>query len=181
MAKSGRYNWGSKALHWAIAALLLTQFLLILARHFLRNANAHEALLELQLLTIHKSIGLTILALAPVRLLWRWIGGLPEWPPTLAEWEPRAFHAVETMLYVLLFLVPIAGAASTLASGQALLWFGREVLPAQMNPTPGLSALALLVHALLIYTLVGTFALHIGLALRRTFFEGDAYHRRMYF
>lgn len=181
MAKSQRYNGLSKALHWLIVALLLAQFVLILARHLLEHADAHDAYLEFQLVTIHKSIGLSILALAPVRLLWRWIGGLPEWLEGLADWEPKAFTTVENWLYALLFLVPTAGAASALASGQPLLWFGRVVLDAQMPPASWLVALALLVHALLVYALIGTFALHLGLVLRRTFFERDAYHRRMYF
>ena len=52
---------------------------------------------------LHASLGLTILVLATIRLWWRRSRPLPPWAPTLSPFERRYAHAVETVLYVLMF------------------------------------------------------------------------------
>ena len=179
MAKT-RYNFGLKTLHWAIVGLLAAQFVLVLVRSFIHRAEFHDAYLEFQLIQIHKSLGATIVALVPIRLLWRWIGGLPDWPDGVAEWEKSASSGVENWLYGLLLIVPVSGAASTIASGAPLLWFGYEILPALISASPAFTALALFVHTVLIYLLLIVFALHIGLVFRRSIYERDSYHKRIF-
>src|SRR5690349_23268960 len=63
-------RWGSVAqtLHWVIVGLLITQFVLIYFEHDL-PLSAHKV----ALLARHKSFGITILMLATIRLLWRWL------------------------------------------------------------------------------------------------------------
>jgi cytochrome b561 len=61
-----RYGTVAQAFHWVIAALVATQFVL---------ANLADDLpvgaRKLELLARHKSLGMTVLMLAILRLLWR--------------------------------------------------------------------------------------------------------------
>src|SRR5947209_16643732 len=73
-------RWGALAqlLHWVIVALIITQFTLALMADDLPGN-----MKKLILLSRHKSIGLTILGLALVRLGWRWANPTPAAPATL--------------------------------------------------------------------------------------------------
>ena len=68
-----RYTAVAQALHWLIAALIVTQFTLAYMADDL-PIGAHK----LALLARHKSFGMTVLMLAILRLLWR-LGHTP--PP----------------------------------------------------------------------------------------------------
>ena len=57
---------------------------------------------------LHKSVGLTILALMVLRLLWRWRHPAPALPP-MPAWQARLAHANHWVLYVALFVEPLAG------------------------------------------------------------------------
>lgn len=72
------------------------------------------------LVTAHVALGLTILALALVRLWWRRRQGLPPWAPTLSTAERTLAHWTERVLYALLFLVPLTGLWLVLVSDDAV-------------------------------------------------------------
>ena len=61
------------------------------------------------LLRVHVAIGLTILALAVTRLLWRRVAGLPPWSEQLSEGQRRLAHWTERVLLALLFVIPLSG------------------------------------------------------------------------
>ena len=61
------------------------------------------------LLTVHVALGLTILALALVRVGWRRVAGLPPWSDHLSERQRRLVHWTERVLLTLLFVVPLSG------------------------------------------------------------------------
>src|SRR3954447_18895323 len=77
-------RWGhvSQFLHWLIVVLIITQVIL---------ANIAEDLpigmKKLAMYARHKSVGITILALAVLRLLWRWANPTPALPTTLKPYE----------------------------------------------------------------------------------------------
>src|SRR5580658_7814148 len=76
-------RWGAVAqlLHWLIVALIIAQVTLA------SLADDAPPLRRLGLLAYHKSIGITILALAVLRLAWRWINPTPELPDTLSPFQ----------------------------------------------------------------------------------------------
>jgi cytochrome b561 len=51
----------------------------------------------------HKSVGITVLALAVLRLLWRWANPTPTLPSTLKAYERVLANLTHFGLYVLLF------------------------------------------------------------------------------
>ena len=73
------------------------------------------------LLRVHVVLGLTILALAVVRVLWRRVSGLPPWSEHLSEGQRRLAHRTERALLALLFVIPL--------SGLTLVAVGDDVLP----------------------------------------------------
>src|SRR3954454_23295723 len=69
-----RYGIVGWSLHWIIAVGILAQWLLAEADEDPNPSSGFDAL------SLHQSIGLTILLLAVFRLGWRLINGRPEWP-----------------------------------------------------------------------------------------------------
>ena len=61
------------------------------------------------LIDAHKSLGITVLGLAILRILWRIGHRPPALPAKFAPWEKRASHAVHWLLYFLIFAMPLTG------------------------------------------------------------------------
>lgn len=57
----------------------------------------------------HKSIGITVLGLALMRVLWRASHRPPPLPSRHARWERGLAGAVHGVLYLLIFLLPLSG------------------------------------------------------------------------
>jgi Prokaryotic cytochrome b561 len=93
-------RWGtvSQLLHWLFVALLIVQVVLGLIDRALPLGAARSAVIG-----NHKSLGITILALAAIRLLWRWANPVPDPPLSLKPKEQALARFTQVMLYVLLF------------------------------------------------------------------------------
>jgi cytochrome b561 len=114
----------------------------------------------------HKSLALTLAALAVVRLFARWLLPIPRLPTTIPALERRLAHAGHAALYSLIFLTSVAGLA--IADLQA---FGNKYwgvsLP-QLFPTTEVvmgwrvDPWAYVVHALLAYVLLALVCLHVA-------------------
>src|SRR5436305_4889094 len=98
-----RYNAGAIALHWLIAALLITN--IGLAWYF----NTLTGLPKIAPTQLHKSIGITILLLSLARLAWRFIAPPPPLPDYVAPWERFAAGAVYVLFYVVMIGMPLTG------------------------------------------------------------------------
>ncbi len=81
-------RWGSVAqlLHWTIVILIIVQFVLGYRTHWATGFK------KLSTVVPHKSWGITILALALIRLVWRLANPSPLLPNTLKPWERAAAH-----------------------------------------------------------------------------------------
>jgi cytochrome b561 len=105
-----RYGWVAIGLHWLMAALIAGQFGL----GFVMTRTESQRL-AFERIQLHKSIGLSLLALAAIRILWRLAGRQPRLPGT-GTLESRAARAVHALLYAALFLLPLTGWALVSAS-----------------------------------------------------------------
>jgi cytochrome b561 len=83
MARIGSYTLAAQALHWITAALMFTLLPLAWVMVNMPRTAANRELIY----TLHKSLGLTVLALVAARLIWRAIYPAPALPGTLARWE----------------------------------------------------------------------------------------------
>ena len=119
-------RWGAIAqlLHWFIALFIIAQ--LTLAWLF---DDLPAGAKKLTLLARHKSIGISVLMLACLRLGWRWANPTPALPDTLKPYERRLARFTHALLYVLLFAVPLTGWTMSSARGFPVSWFGLFQLP----------------------------------------------------
>lgn len=169
-------RWGAVAqlLHWLIALFIIAQFTLAWLFDDL-PAGAKK----LTLLARHKSIGITILMLALVRLGWRWANPTPSLPDTLKPYERSLAKFTHALLYLLLLAVPVTGWLMSSARGFPVSWFGFWQLPDLVSKDKALYELLVTTHTVLALTLGGVVALHLGAALKHHFMLKDDVLRRM--
>jgi len=170
-------RWGSvaKFFHWTIVLLVICQFVLA----FLAD-DLPVGMQKLTLLARHKSIGITILALATLRLLWRAANRSPAMPPTMAGWEKFSARAAHAALYVLLFAVPLAGWTMSSARNFPVSWFGLYQLPDFVAPSEATYETAHTIHEVLAFSLGIIAVLHLLAALKHHFVNRDTVLRRMW-
>ena len=150
-------RWGSVsiALHWLTFLLVLGMATLGLLMVDLPNGPA-----KLQWYALHKSVGLTVLALTALRLAWRAFGQRPQPLPFKPDWQHQVARATHAALYALLVAVPLSGWWFNSAAGFPLRWFGLVALPRLTGFDKDIKALARESHELLFYALATLVLLH---------------------
>ena len=73
---------------------------------------------------LHKSIGVTLLALIAFRLVWRITHRPPALLTSYKAWERKLSTAAHHTMYLLMFVIPLTGIAMSLNSKYGLMWFG---------------------------------------------------------
>jgi cytochrome b561 len=168
-----RYGRISRALHWIMAAAILGQ--IGLGLYLLRMT---PGLANLWLYGLHKSLGITLLALVVLRLAWHRISPPPAPLGDPRHWTNRLARATHAAIYLLVLVIPISGWIGASASGiQTVLW-DRWPLPAIAPATEAWQDGGFLAHALATRLLMALLALHIAGALRRGW-AGDGTLTRM--
>lgn len=169
-------TWGAvaRAFHWLIAALILVQFVIGSIAEDMKLTPA-----KLDLFVWHKSIGVTVLVLALLRLLWR-LGNPPPVPPAgTAAWETKLAAAAHWVLYALIFAVPLSGWWVSDASRVPFKAFFLVPMPDFIATDRALQEAAAEVHEVLTTTLLVVVILHVAAALRHHFLLHDDVLRRM--
>jgi cytochrome b561 len=101
---------------------------------------------KVKVFALHKSTGITVLAIVVVRLLWRYIDKRPPYPPTMPLWQRVVSEFSHGLLYVMLFVQALSGWLYNSASNFPLKWFGLFTVPALSGPDKELKALMHDVH-----------------------------------
>ncbi len=130
----------------------------------------------------HKSIGLTILTLAALRLCWRLAGMAPALPAAMPAWEKRAARAAHIFLYAGLLIVPLTGWALVSASPLNIPTFAYYLVVIPHLPVPASEAAETVwafVHESLAKLVLLVALIHIGAALRHEFVLRDGLISRM--
>ena len=127
---------------------------------------------KLRIYALHKSIGLTLLGLAALRVAWR-LGERRPAPVAMPVWQRRAAAASHALLYVLMFVVPLSGWLYNSAAGFPLQWFHLVNLPALTAENPGLKDIAKEIHETGVYVLMTIVALHAAAALKHHLVDRD--------
>jgi cytochrome b561 len=168
-------RWGSVAqfLHWLIVALIITQVTLAL------TAAQLHGMAKLATLARHKSVGITILMLAVVRLGWRLINPTPPLPLTLKPYERFLANFTHAALYLLIFALPLTGWVMSSARGFPVSWFNQFQLPDLVTKNRALYEAMQETHEALAWTLGAVALLHLLGALKHHFVLKDTVLRRM--
>ncbi len=163
-------RWGgvSITLHWLTALMILGLVVVGFAMQELANSPT-----KIQVYGLHKSIGLTVLALTVLRLLWRLFAGVPQPAPGTPRWQLWASNATHGALYLILLAMPLSGWLYNSASGFPLKWFGLFALPRLSGYDADVKAFALGAHSTLFLALAAIVALHAAAALKHHYFDRD--------
>jgi cytochrome b561 len=169
-----RYSVTAQLLHWVVAALIVTQF--VLAR---MQEHLPIGVRKLTILARHKSVGMTILMLAILRLAWRLWHPAPPLPSKmrpLERWAARASHAA---FYVLLFAMPLTGWMMSSAKNYSVSWFGLFTWPNLIGKNEEAFKFLRSTHDTLSGLLFTVAVLHILAALKHHFWDRDDVLLRM--
>ena len=172
--KNGPDSFGlvSRGLHWGMMLLVISMLAL-----GLRISDMEPGLANLWLYGLHKTLGVTVLALMLARLGWHLFTPPPRpigpWGPTL--WLARGVHWA---FYGLLVAIPLTGWAASSATGIDVLIAERWVLPPLVTPSIAGEAFWFGLHDILTKLLIGLIVLHMLGALKREM-AGDGTLTRM--
>jgi cytochrome b561 len=172
-------------LHWLIAALIIINVALGLAADWLP-----DEWVRLDIDT-HKSIGITVLGLAILRLIWRFRHQPPALPASFAAWELKTSHITHVLLYVLMFALPLSGwlhdsawkdAASHPMTLFHLVPWPRIGYIMQLDPPlkETLHTVFGLIHKSFGFVLYALLALHVAGALKHEWIDKEPVLRRMW-
>lgn len=169
-------RWGavSKLLHWLVVVLVIAQFALARAADGLPLGMA-----KLALLARHKSVGLTILALALPRLAWRASQPTPGLPPAMPRWQRGIAHGSHHLLHALLLAMPLSGWLMSSAKNFPVSWFGLVQLPDLVRASDSTYRFMHEAHEIMAGLLFATALLHLAGALKHHFVDRDDVLKRM--
>lgn len=170
------YGLPSKILHWLMAVLIVGLFAV-----GLYMADLEMSPDKLKIYGLHKSIGITVLALVIVRLVWRLSNPVPESAPGLSKLENSAATAAHYALYALIFLIPISGWLMSSYAGFPVSVFGLFTLPPLAAPDKAMVDEIKEWHESLAWMVILLAAAHAGAALYHHFIRKDNVLRRMWF
>lgn len=167
-----RYTSVARLLHWIIAILILVNLWL---------GFAHDSLpKEWKVMPVHKSIGLTVLALTILRIGWRLGHKPPALPAAMPGWEKLAANLTHIAFYAFMLIVPLSGWIMSSAGERPLNWFFLFDVPkfgvAKGDAIVGISHEA---HELIPWLWSALIIVHILAALRHHFVLKDGVLRRM--
>ncbi|MGI4813247.1 MAG: cytochrome b [Janthinobacterium lividum] len=103
-----QYTRVAMLLHWLIALLIIANVCLGLSAALIPDDWLSDTV-ERLIIDTHKSIGITVLGLAILRVLWRLTHRPPALPVSFPKWEQVLAHIVHAALYVLIFALPLTG------------------------------------------------------------------------
>ena len=156
-----RYRPIVVAIHWISAALLLTQIYLGFAFGSFPKGSPER----IELFTWHRTVGVTILMIALIRLAVRLLNPPPPYPAELAKWE-RAFAVwTHRSFYFLIIALPLTGLAAVSKGGPSTKLLGGLEVPTVPLPAIGEA------HEILVFTTLALLALHILGALKHQFID----------
>jgi len=171
---SDRYTRTAIALHWMIALAVVVQFSW---GWWMQTIPKQPPGMRADAFNLHKSVGLTILTLMTLRLLWR-LRHAPPALPAMPRWQVRLAHFNHGLLYVCLFIQPLAGYLGSVFSGYPVKLFG-QTLPRWGWSDPTLKDLFSAIHFVNSWVLAGAIALHIAGALKHALVDRDGLLSRM--
>jgi cytochrome b561/polyisoprenoid-binding protein YceI len=175
-----RYGSIARFFHWTVAVLILFDIALGVVGNFIPRTGDTVDVLQV-LYSTHKTIGVTVLLLAVLRVAWAFSQPRPT-PihPTRAV-ETFAAETAHWLLYVAIFVLPLSGWVMHSAEvGFAPIWwpFGQN-LPF-VPKSEDLAHTAANVHWAAGILLAATVAAHISGALKHSIVDRDATLARMW-
>lgn len=126
---------------------------------------------------LHKSIGITILALIIIRIMWRIFHKPPPLLSSYKTWERKLATGTHHLLYLLMVALPVSGLIMATYSKYGVKWFGLSFIKGLDN-TP-MRKVFEEAHELIGVIILVMLILHIVGALKHKFIDKDDTLKRM--
>ena len=130
--------------------------------------------------TLHKSFGLTILALIIYRILWIVLKGRPDLPENTPRWELLLSRGVQYGLYILLLIMPLSGWLMSVAANKSPSYFWLFTAKLPIEPNKALASFMHDSHEWLAWVIIVFVALHIAGAMKHLLINKDKVVQRMF-
>jgi cytochrome b561 len=176
-AAAMRYSTTAVVLHWLIAALLLLQVYVGITFHDLPRGPERG-----EWFAWHKTLGVTILILALIRLSVRLMRRPPPFPADVAPWRASAALWLHRFLYLMLILLPVTGliAVSDGAREGLVEIKGGLSVPAVPGVSEDMGEASGEVHEILVWVTIAMLVGHVLAALYWQFVDRGAVANRMW-
>lgn len=165
------FGLATRLLHWGMA--LLVAVMIGLGK---RIEAMEPGLATLWLYSLHKSLGLAVLALVIARIVWHRISPPPR--PLGGGWQAVVARVAHGLVYLLLIAIPLSGWIASSATGIDILFLDRWVVPAIAPVSTAIEETGFAAHEVMANLLLILLLLHIGAAFKREV-DGDGTLKRM--
>ena len=157
-ASSLRYDPLTQAIHWlSLIAIAIAFVIGVLLDDLPRGP------VKTQLVNLHASLGVLVIALTAMRLGWRAFAATPPSPgPGFMRLAASAMHL---MLYAVILAVPIGGVLMMAAKGRPFAVFGLLAVPPLMATDRAFGGSLEETHELLAYLMLVLIGLHSAAAV----------------
>lgn len=170
-----RYTTVAILLHWMMALLIISTFALGLTMVAIHGVTPTKV----KYYSWHKWLGVTVLALACMRLSWRLFHPAPPYPATMPTWQKQAASGLHALLYLLIFAVPVSGYFYTLSAGIPIVYLEIIPLPVLIERNAELEPALKLGHFSFNMVLLALVTLHVLAALKHHFVDRDGVLKRI--
>ncbi len=168
-----RYSHGAATFHWLTVILVLAQIYV-----GFRFGDLPKGPARMEMFTIHKTLGATILIVTLLRLGYRLANPPPPYPAAMPRWDRRLAVWSHRIFYAALIALPLTGliaVSGRAKSGLVDLMWGLKIpaLPIGDGELFGE------VHEILVYTTIALLVIHIAAAIYHHLIVRDAASGRM--
>ena len=155
MSKHSKLSLATISLHWLIAILMLESTIVgIIIVDMARTTARHE------LMDLHKSIGVLVLALAVIRIFWRYYEGHYEALGSLPKLHAKGIALIHWLLLLLTVLMPASGLMVSIGGGYPLKLFGFPLIAAG-DKSELIGQVGYILHGGGMYLLISCVLLHL--------------------
>jgi cytochrome b561 len=176
-----RYSTTAMWLHWIIALIIIGNLVGGLTIDFwLDSPDAAMKQTGGVIMSLHKSLGLTVIVLTLLRLATRIASPPPPLPAHMTPLEQLLARATHLLFYILMLALPLSGWAmvSTGKTVKPIPWFGLFDVPALPLPA-SLHGVFGEGHEIIGFIAIATIALHIAGGLKHQYLDRDDVLGRM--
>ncbi len=164
-----------RTLHWAMAL-----FIFLALGLGVWAAQLPRGELRSDVLFVHKSFGVAVLALIVVRIVARLALGAPPYAAPLGRLVDLAAKAGHVALYGLMVALPLSGYVISSASGRDVSFFGLFALPLLAAPDKATAGQAAEAHELFAWAIGIVLALHLAAVVWHARVKRDTVLTRMW-